>query len=248
MEIILVGAGNMGSSMLKGLSKYKIYVVEKDINKLNNLKKTYPNIKPVVEIPNTNGKILILAVKPQVLSSIKTKGKAKAVISILAGTPISKIKEQIDARYYIRAMPNIAALNLKSVTSVVGDIEFKNEALEILSSIGKAIWLNSEKELDIATGLAASSPAWLAIVAEAMADGAVNLGLPRDKAYEYLGGLFEGVGSVLDSKHPALFKDMVCSPGGTTIAGVAKLEKEGVRSAFIEAMEECYNRACKLAQ
>jgi len=145
-------------------------------------------------------------------------------------------------------MPNVAALNLKSVTSVVGDLEFKDEALEILSSIGKAIWLNSEKELDIATGLAASSPAWLAIVAEALADGAVNLGLPRDKAYEYLGGLFEGVGSVLESKHPALFKDMVCSPGGTTIAGVAKLEKEGVRSAFIEAMDECYNRACKLAK
>jgi len=248
MEIILIGAGNMGSAMLKGLSKYKVCVVEKDENKLQELKKEYKNIDIATNIPNIDGKVVILAVKPQVLSAIKTSGKAESVISILAGTPIAKIKEQIDAKYYIRAMPNVAALNLKSVTSVVGDIEFKEEALEILSSIGKAIWLNSEKELDIATGLAASSPAWLAMVAEALADGAVNLGLPRDKAYEYLGGLFEGVGSVLEQKHPAIFKDMVCSPAGTTIAGVAKLEDKAVRSAFIEAMNECYNRAVSLAK
>ncbi len=246
MEIILVGAGNMGSAMLKGLSRYDISVVEKSETKLEEIKRLYPNIKTFTKIPNIDEKIVILAIKPQVLDSIKTEGEAKAVISILAGTPIEKIKEIVKAKYYIRAMPNVAAMNLKSVTSVVGDIEFKDEALEILSSIGKAIWLNSQKELDIATGLAASSPAWLAIVAEALADGAVNLGLPRDKAYEYLGELFEGVGSVLKSTHPALFKDMVCSPGGTTIAGVAKLEESRVRSAFIEAMRECYIRAKEL--
>jgi pyrroline-5-carboxylate reductase len=246
MEIILVGAGNMGSAMLKGLSQYNISVVEKSQEKLEELKKLYPNIKTFSDIPDISEKVLILAIKPQVLDLIKTQGKAKAVISILAGTPIEKIKAKVEAKYYIRAMPNVAAMNLKSVTSVVGDIEFKDEALEILSSIGKAIWLNSQKELDIATGLGASSPAWLAIVAEALADGAVNLGLPRDKAYEYLGGLFEGVGSVLDNTHPAIFKDIVCSPGGTTIAGVAKLEKDGVRSAFIEAMSDCYFRAKEL--
>jgi pyrroline-5-carboxylate reductase len=246
MQIVLVGAGNMGSAMLKGLSKYDICVVEKSIDRLEEIKKEYPNIDTSTDIPNIDGKVVILAIKPQVLDSIVATGKAKAVISILAGTPIAKIKEQIDSRYYIRAMPNVAAMNLKSVTSVVGDIGFKDKALEIIGSIGKAIWLNSEKELDIATGLAASSPAWLAVVAEALADGAVNLGLPRDKAYEYLGSLFEGVGSVLENKHPALFKDMVCSPGGTTIAGVATLEDRAVRAAFIEAIRECYDRACKL--
>jgi len=248
MEIILVGAGNMGASMLKGLSRYSVTVVEKDKDKLNRLKQIYKNINTETTIPNIDEKVVLLAIKPQVLTTINTNGKAKAVISILAGTPISKIKEQIDSTYYIRAMPNIAALNLKSVTSVVGDIEFKEQSLEILSTIGKAIWLNSEKELDIATGLAGSSPAWLAIVAEALADGAVNLGLPRDKAYEYLGALFEGVGSVLDTTHPAIFKDMVCSPAGTTIAGVAKLEENRVRSTFIEAMQECYNRAQNLSK
>ncbi len=246
MQLLLIGAGNMGSAMLKGLADFDITVVERDINKIKELKKLYPKAKFLNETPNIDNFVVILAIKPQSLDNLRLNGKAKALISILAGTPISKLKEKVDAKFYIRAMPNVAAMYQKSVTSVVGDEGFKKEALKILSSIGKTIWLNSEKELDIATGLAASSPAWLAIVAEALADGAVNLGLPRDKAYEYLGGLFEGVGAVLENTHPAIFKDMVTSPGGTTAAGLYALEENGVRSAFIKAMESCYNRAKEL--
>ncbi len=246
MQLLLIGAGNMGSAMLRGLAEFDITVVERDKNRINELKKLYSDVKFLNKIPNLNGFVVILAVKPQTLPHLEFEGRADALVSILAGTPIVKLKEKIDAKFYIRAMPNVAALYQKAVTSVVGDEGFKNEALEILSSIGKAIWLNSEKELDIATGLAASSPAWLAIVAEALADGAVNLGLPRDKAYEYLGGLFEGVGAVLENTHPAVFKDIVTSPGGTTAAGLYALEENGVRSAFIKAMESCYNRAKEL--
>ena len=246
MDILLIGAGNMGSSMLSGLTKYSVIVVEKNQSKAKELKKIYKDITILSEAPEISNKVVILAIKPQSLDSLELKGSAKALISILAGVSIERLKEKIKAKYYIRAMPNVAAINKKSVTSVVGDIEFKEEATKILSTIGKVVWLNSQKELDIATGLAASSPAWLAIVAEALVDGAVNLGLPRDKAYEYLGSLFEGVGSILEQKHPALFKDMVTSPGGTTIAGLAKLEDKKIRSAFIEAMESCYNRAKEL--
>ena len=246
MHLLLIGAGNMGAAMLKGLANFDITVVERNINRVNELKKIYPNVKFLNYIPNIDNYVVILAIKPQSLDNLELNGKAEALISILAGTPIYKLKDKVDAKYYIRAMPNVAAMYQKSVTSVVGDEEFKNEAIKILSSIGKTIWLNSEKELDIATGLAASSPAWLAIVAEALADGAVNLGLPRDKAYEYLGGLFEGVGEILQNTHPALFKDMVTSPGGTTAAGIYALEEKGVRSAFIKAMESCYNRAKEL--
>ena len=248
MKLLLIGAGNMGAAMLKGMSSYNISVVEKSKERKERLQEIYPDVVFLNETPKIDGYVVILAVKPQALASIVLEGKAKAVVSILAGTPITKIKERVAAEYYIRAMPNIAALNLKSVTSVVGDIAFKKEALEILSSIGKAIWLNSEKELDIATGLGGSAPAWLAIVAEALADGAVNLGLPRDKAQEYLGALFEGVGSVLENTHPATFKDMVTSPGGTTAAGLYTLEENSVRSSFIKAMEHCYCRAQKLGR
>ncbi len=247
MELLLIGAGNMGSAMLKGFSKFNVTVVEKSGTRAKELKEQFDGVEVLNEIPNVSGKVVVLAVKPQTLPLLEIEGNAEAVVSILAGTPIAKLKEKIDAKYYIRAMPNIAALNLKSVTSVVGDIEFKEQALEILSTIGKAIWLNSEKELDIATGLGGSAPAWLAIVAEALADGAVNLGLPRDKSYEYLGALFEGVGSVLEDTHPATFKDIVTSPGGTTAAGLYTLEEKAVRSAFIKAMESCYSRAKDLS-
>ena len=243
MDIVLIGAGNMGGAMLSGLQKYSVTVVERDDSRASVLKEKFSNIDIVNKIPDISGKVVILAIKPQSLNSLEINGRAKALVSILAGVNIDRLKVAVDAEYYIRAMPNVAAMNLKSVTSLTGDIEFKDSALEILSTIGKAIWLNSEKELDIATGLAASSPAWLALVAEALADGAVNLGLPRDKAYEYLGSLFEGVGSILEQKHPAMFKDMVTSPGGTTIAGIYALEDRGVRAAFISAMEECYKRA-----
>jgi len=247
MDIVLIGAGNMGSAMLKGLSKYSVTVVEANDKRREELNKLYNDIEFSSTIPDIDGKVVILAIKPQSLQYIEVSGEANAIVSILAGTPIAKLKEKINAKYYIRAMPNVAALNLKSVTSVVGDIEFKEQAMEILSTIGKAIWLNSEKELDIATGLGGSAPAWLAIVAEALADGAVNLGLPRDKSYEYLGALFEGVGSVLNDTHPAKFKDIVTSPGGTTAAGLYTLEEKAVRSAFIKAMENCYNRAKDLS-
>ncbi len=246
MKLLLIGAGNMGTAMLKGLANYEIYVVEKNQAKINKLAKIYPHIQFFTSIPKLDGFVVILAIKPQTLPHLKFVGKAKALISILAGTPLVILKEKIDASFYIRAMPNVAALYQKSVTSVTGDEAFKEEALKILSSIGKAIWLESEKELDIATGLAASSPAWLAIIAEALSDGAVNLGLSRQKANEYLGALFVGVGELLKNNHPALLKDMVTSPGGTTIAGLKALEEEKVRAAFMKAMEAAYVRAKEL--
>ena len=246
MKILLIGAGNMGGAMLPGLSEYEVSVVEGSRERRDELRKLYPSIDFMESIPPLDGYVVILAIKPQSLAGLSTSGKAKALVSILAGTPISRLEEKISAESYIRAMPNIAALKRKSVTSVTGDVRFKEEALRILSSIGKAIWLDSEKHLDIATGLGGSAPAWLAMVAEALEDGAVNLGLPRDKSREYLSTLFEGVGALLEDEHPAILKDRVMSPGGTTAAGYEALEENGVRSAFIKAMKECKRRSDEL--
>jgi len=246
MQIVLIGAGNMGLAMLKGLSKFDITVVEKNQERLEYIKKNFSNISTTTSIPDITNKVVLLAIKPQSLDSLEISGKAKALISILAGVTIERLKSKIEATYYIRAMPNIAALKQKSVTSVTGDIEFKEEALTILSSIGKAIWLNSQKELDIATALAGSAPAWLAIVAEALSDGAVNMGLSRDKSYEYLGALFEGVGATLEDIKPSSLKDMVSSPNGTTIAGIETLEDYKVRAAFIQAIKSATKRAKEL--
>ena len=248
MKILLIGAGNMGGAMLEGLADYDVTVVESRSSRRQELAESHPGITLLDHIPPLDGYVVLLAVKPQSLSSLKTEGEAEALISILAGTPLGKLRERIAARAYIRAMPNIAALKRKSVTSVTGDESFKAEALEILSSIGKAIWLSSEKELDIATGIGGSAPAWMALVAEALADGAVNLGLPRAVSYEYVAALMDGMGALLGEEHPALLKDKVMSPGGTTAAGYAALEEGGVRDSFIKAMEACYRRSLELGK
>ncbi len=242
MKILLIGAGNMGGAMLKGLHSYDITVVEAYQKRVDELKEMYPAIKIVNTIPNIDGFLVILAIKPGSLNALHVEGCADGVISILAGTKLEKIKAKIDAKQYVRAMPNMAALVQKSATSLCGDLELKDDAMKILSSIGKCFWLESENELDIATGLAGSAPAWIALVAEALSDGAVNLGLKRDISYKYIAALFEGVGIVLQDEHPALLKDKVTSPNGTTIAGIAKLEEGRVRDSFIKAMKASYDK------
>ncbi|PID48318.1 MAG: pyrroline-5-carboxylate reductase [Proteobacteria bacterium] len=245
MKLLLIGAGNMGEAMLKGLQKYDISVVEANEKRREELKKAYKNVVFLGAMPDIEPYILILAIKPQSLQKLQVKGRAKGLISILAGVDLKTLKEKIQAKYYIRAMPNMAALKQKSATSLCGDEELKKDAISVLESIGKCFWLQSEDELDIAMALAGCAPAWLALVAEALSDGAVNLGLKRDLSFKMLASLFEGVGATLQDVHPAILKDRVTSPKGTTIAGYKALEKGSVRNAFLEAMEEAYGRAKK---
>jgi pyrroline-5-carboxylate reductase len=248
MKLLLIGAGNMGGAMLAGLSDYEVTVAEWRESRRRELKRAYPGTVFSDGIPSLDGFVVVLAVKPQSLDSLKVKGKAVALISILAGTPLAKLREKIPAGAYVRAMPNIAALRRRSITSVTGDASFREEALKILSSIGKAVWLENEKQLDIATGIGGSAPAWMAMVAEALADGAVNLGLPRELGYEFAAAMMEGTGRLLADEHPALLKDRVMSPGGTTAAGYAELEAGKVRESFIRAMESCYKRGIEIGK
>jgi pyrroline-5-carboxylate reductase len=247
MKLLLIGAGNMGQAMLKGLSQYDITVIERDTHRAQQLQQRYPDIKVANAIVSVDGFIVILAIKPQSLDSFEVEGCADGLISILAGTSIERLKSKIQATYYVRAMPNMAASVQKSATSLCGDEALKEDAMEILSSIGKCFWLKSENELDIASALAGSAPAWLAMVAESLSDGAVNLGLKREVTYEFIAALFEGVGVVLQEVHPAILKDQVTSPNGTTIAGIAALEEGAVRDSFIKAMRASYEKARKMS-
>ena len=145
-------------------------------------------------------------------------------------------------------MPNIAASVQNSMTTITGDNEAKIVAMEIFASIGQVIWVNTENQLDIATAIAGSGPAYLALIAEALADGAVKAGLERHISTQLVQGLFSGTASLLKHSHPAIIKDSVMSPGGTTAAGYAQLEKAGVRNAMINAVEEAYNKAVELGK
>ena len=243
MKLLLIGAGNMGGAMLQGLHVRDITVVERKIAGAKMLQERYPSVKIVQETPCLDGYVVIVAIKPQSFGTLKTTGIAEGVISIMAGISLEKLKLGIAAKQYIRSMPNMAATVCKSATSVCGDASFKETAIDILSVIGRCFWVESEKEFDIASALAGCSPAWMALVAEALSDGAVKLGLKRELSYAYIATLFEGMGEVLKHEHPAILKDKVMSPGGTTAAGYAKLEEGQVRDSFIKAMEASYERA-----
>ena len=248
MKLLLIGAGNMGGAMLQGLHVKDITVVERENSRAHTLKEQYPSLKIVQDIPSLEGYVVILAIKPQAFGGLQTQGVAEAVISIMAGVKLETLRSGIKAKQYIRSMPNMAALVCKSATSLCGDASFKESAIEILSTIGRCFWVESEKELDIAMGLTGCAPAWMALVAEALSDGAVNLGMKRELTYPMIAALLEGMGEVLKNEHASLLIHKVMSPAGTTVAGYAKLEEGGVRDSFIKAMEASYERAKSLGK
>jgi len=250
--VTFIGNGNMALAIAQGLKEnYKIEVVGRNSTHLDDFEKALGISieKHALENFDISDKTLIFAVKPQNLQEValQLKGKAKALFSILAGTTLENLQKSLPSQTYVRAMPNMAASVQASMTTLTGDIRLKDEALELFVAIGKAHWLGSEKEIDIATALAGSGPAYLALIAEALTDGAVNQGLKRADAMVIMQGLFNGFGTLIQEQHPALLKDAVMSPGGTTAAGYAALEKAGVRDACIQAITQANERAKALS-
>ena len=249
--ITFIGNGNMALSIAKGLvDEYKIEVVGREMQKLIEFEDALgiKIEKYLIDNFDINAKTIMLCVKPANVESLglRLKGKAKVIYSVLAGTAIKKLKENLSSEAVVRTMPNLAASVGLSMTTLTGDENFQTQAQELFSAIGTTRWLSSEKELDIATALAGSGPAYLALIAEALADGAVKQGLKRDDAMEIMRGLFGGFGALIQDIHPALLKDGVMSPGGTTAAGYAALEEGNVRSACIDAIDAAYKRATQL--
>jgi len=250
--ITFIGNGSMALSIAKGLKEhYHIEVVGRNREKLQQFETTLQTQCSIAlldgfDITNKN---IILCIKPANTQEVGTKltGKANALYSVLAGTSLTTLKQNFQAHAYVRAMPNLAASVGASMTTLTGDIVQKDIAIQLFSAIGATRWLGSEKEIDIATALAGSGPAYLALIAEALADGAVQQGLKRDDAMAIMRGLFSGFAQLNETTHPALLKDGVMSPGGTTAAGYATLEKNGVRSACIEAIANAYKKAQELA-
>jgi len=249
--ITFIGNGNMGLSIAKGLKgKYNIEVVGRDMNKLDAFEEALDTKvdKYLMDNFNITDKTVLFCVKPANVEEVgkKLKGKARVLFSVLAGTSLDKLKKHLKSKAVVRAMPNLAASVGASMTTLTGDHRFRKEAEALLGAVGDTLWLESEKEIDIATALAGSGPAYLALIAEALADGAVKQGLKREDAMAAMKGLFAGFGALIQEVHPALLKDNVMSPGGTTAAGYAALEDGNVRAACIDAIEQAYERAKKL--
>lgn len=245
--ITFIGNGKMAFALAKGLcSTHNIEIIGRTMHALEAFETRLgtPIKKTLYADADINGKTIVLCVKPANLTEISPflKGKASELYSVLAGTTLESLRI-VSAHTYCRAMPNLAAETGHSMTSLVGDTTIASNAIALFEAIGQTLWLSSEKELDIATALAGSGPAYLALIAEALCDGAVREGLKRDDAMALMRGLFDGFGSLIQTIHPALLKDNVMSPGGTTAAGYGALEKGKVREGCMEAIHAAHERA-----
>lgn len=262
-KIGFIGMGNMGQAMLKGiLSLYSIDIisfVDKSEDIINKTKlefgvKYFENSKLIVE----NSKYVLLTVKPQIYESVLNEIKDyitpnHVIITVAPGFSIEKVKNIVGENIKVmRSMPNTPALVGEAISAISfsKDNFSNNEIIEInkiFSSFGEVETIE-ENLMNAIVPISGSSPAYVYMFIEALADGGVSMGLPRNLAYKLAAQTVLGSGKmVLETKlHPGILKDNVCSPGGTTIEGVASLEKSGFRSSVIEAMKKVYEKSLYL--
>lgn len=264
-RIAFIGAGNMGSAMIRGLIKSgvakpsQIMASDLDAERVGALAK---ELKIAVAKDNRSAvewcDLVVLAVKPQVLDEVLHElGDigSKLVLSIVAGATIAKIQSGLGGKAkVVRAMPNTPALVGEGISafcagSGVTATELKR-AQKILGAVGETVLVKKEELLDAVTGLSGSGPAYVFLVIEALADGGVLMGLDRETALKLAVQTVLGSAKLLieTGKHPAQLREMVTSPGGTTAMGLKKLEQKGVRGAFISAVKSATERARELGK
>jgi pyrroline-5-carboxylate reductase len=264
-KIGMLGAGNMAGALIRGLLAAKTVALE-------NLRASDPREDRLRELADAHGiettpfndalvdwaDVVVVAVKPQVLPSVLegvgSKLSGKLLVSIAAGvTTASLAALTAPGTRIIRTMPNTAAIALSAATAIAAgpnatasDLEL---ARELFNAVGDSVTVG-ESLLDAVTGLSGSGPAYVMLFIEGLADGGVKAGLPRDVAQKLAAQTVYGAAKLLveQGEHPARLKDMVTSPGGTTISGLAELERVGVRHACISAVDAATRRSLELGR
>jgi len=265
MKIGFIGTGNMGSSIIKGIlsSKFEksenINIFDLDKEKVNNLVKEYGvnAVNSEKELAE-NCNIIILSVKPHIIPIVlkNLSGNVKKdtiILTIAAGISISVIENALgEDKKVVRTMPNTPAQVLSGMTAVTFNKNIENSEKEIifklLNSFGKSVEIE-EKLMHAYTGISGSLPAYVYMFMEALADGGVLCGIPRNKAYEIVAQTVAGSAKMLleTGKHPGQLKDEVCSPAGTTIEAVRVLENGNFRGNVIEAVVACTEKSKEMA-
>ena len=264
MKYAFLGAGKMAAAIIRGMLRAKVCAAP-DITAscpepelLESLRAaTSVNVTASNAGAATSADVVVLCVKPNdIAAALGQAGKAldgKLLVSIVAGQKIESLKSLAPGARVIRAMPNTAAMVGRSATAYACDASVNSGdqpvAEAVFSGIG-TVYPVAEKLLDAVTGLSGSGPAYVCLVIEALSDGGVACGLPRklalDLAVQTVLGTAEMVRAT--SEHPAVLREMVTSPAGTTVAGLRALETRGVRSAFIEAVRAAANRSGELSR
>lgn len=264
MKIGFIGLGNMATAIIGGIIKSGMAGAEDIIgsDKMDFMcRKAEESFG--IKICSDNAQvaaqadILFLAVKPiffpEVMADVKGAiGKDSVIVSIAAGKSITYMEDGMGSeKKIVRCMPNTPALVGEGCTGVCANAnvsaEEMKQVLALLGTFGIAEEV-PERLMDAVVGVSGSSPAYVFIFIEAMADAAVAAGMPRKQAYNFAAQAVLGSAKMVleTGKHPAELKDMVCSPGGTTIDAVKVLEEKGFRAAVMDAMEACIEKSRNL--
>jgi len=259
MKLAFVGLGKMGRSILEGLLAAEflppeaVGVVERDREQTREIAALY-GVKPLDYSDLINTERVLIAVQPKQFPELAERIAHPNVgyLSIMAGVSTAVLARKLGTRRVVRAMPNLAATIRKSTTALTapkeareaGDLDF---AKKLFKTVGDAYEL-PERLFDAFTAMAASAPAYLAVVAEALADGGVKMGIARADALAFAADVLIATGELMRLKHPAVIKDEVASPGGTTIHGLAAIEEGRLRHALIEAVDAATRRGRELGE
>jgi pyrroline-5-carboxylate reductase len=218
---------------------------------------------PGAEIAHTNERVLVdadivfLAVKPQnvaqVASEVELGGVDTLLVSIVAGVTLARLEELFRTNRLIRVMPNTPCLVRQSAAGYCAAAGARDEdrqaVAQLLAAVGIAFELD-EKLLDAVTGLSGSGPAFVYVMIEALSDGGVRMGLPRHVATQLAAQTVRGAAEMVltTQEHPAVLKDQVASPGGTTIAGLQALETSAIRAGLMDAVAAATRRSAELGR
>ena len=261
MKYGFIGCGNMGSSLAKALCQSTSDIAVSDRSGkakalAQALNITYTDNAAIA----ANCQRIFLGVKPHMMAdclaplrSILTE-KKPLLITMAAGLEISKIESMVGKQLpIIRIMPNTpTAVGMGVIPYCCNDLVDADTLADWLRDMAPCGIVDalSESQIDAASALSGSGPAYLYLLAEALADGAVSCGLPRAKAMEYAAATMKGAAEMMlaTKQHPGALKDAVCSPGGSTIAGIRVLEERGFRAAAMECIAAAYQRNKELGK
>jgi pyrroline-5-carboxylate reductase len=258
MKIAVLGCGVMGSAFAKHFAKkHSVIICDRDETKAIAFAKEIGAVfQEKMDVAVKEADVVLLAVKPKDLLEIakvtaSSFSKAKILISILAGVPVSVLRKNFPAASIVRTMPNLALTCGQGVIGLAEDVHLSLEVKKIvdalLQGLGLCAWMPEEK-LEALTAISGSGIGFVLVMIEAMIDGGVHLGFTAQDSREYVLKTMEGAVALMreSGKHPAELKLNISSPGGTTIAGLKVMEEQGVRSGIIHTLIASYEKALNM--
>ncbi len=258
MKIAVIGCGVMGTAFARHFAKTQsVTLSDRNSQKTKNLgKEIGAAYQEDLEEAVSSADIIFLSIKPKDLIAAAQHiapvlKSDQILISILAATSVAVLKSYLPHVTIVRAMPNIGLKCCQGVIGLVGEqsisLEARKTVDQLLDGLGLNIWL-SEDKIEAVSALSGSGIAFILVMIEAMIEGGVLLGLSAKESREIVLKTVEGAVGLLQGsdQHPAELKLQVCSPGGTTIAGLKAMEEAGVRSGILQTLTACYEKALKM--